>query len=57
MEEVANQLQKEQRLDKKADHAIQGGMLPTIAEMERWAGLRVRMRFDDTELPGRALPK
>ena len=36
MEEVTNTPLEEQRPDRKPDHeAIQGGMLPTIAEMER----------------------
>jgi len=35
MEEVTDKLPKEQQLDKKPNNAIQGGMLPSIAEMER----------------------
>ena len=35
MEEITEKPLGEQRLDKKPNYAIQGGMLPTIAEMER----------------------
>ena len=56
MEELTNRSPKEHRSDEKPSHVLQGGMLPTIAEMERWAILKERIAFDEKFI-GRVLPR